>query len=369
VDEAVITPAGEGFRPLSTSAIGNLVDERNLYEWRFRVVPGRPGTLVIPPVLMRLGGRSGSSEPVRLTVRALPASGRRAEFLGGVGAFEVKAEATPTTLRTGQELEYRLTVTGPAARGMSAGPRLDRFDRVPLGLRVDPLPVEAVSDPPSRLFRFRLRPTRAGEATLPPVAVAAFDPKSGRYVTKVAAGVPVRVLDVPRLGPATLEYPAPVEASGPQTGRLVAWIAGLATIGLAASAATLLAVRRARARRGKDWRARRLAARLAAELDASSAAAEVGRRITEGLAGYLNVVAGRPLGALTPAEAERGLAQTTGSGELGVRSARLVAGCDRAQFAASGPDADELVGEARRLFIELQRRNAVAEGGDEDAVP
>ena len=60
-----------------------------------------------------------------LGVKALPVAGRTADFLGGVGEFEVGAEAEPTAVRSGQTLEYRVTVTGPAARG-SPGRRASR---------------------------------------------------------------------------------------------------------------------------------------------------------------------------------------------------------------------------------------------------
>ena len=103
--------------------------------------------------------------------------GRPAEFLGGVGRFELKAEATPRVVRVGQELDFRIKVTGPAAWGMTDRPELERFDRLPLGLRIEPKPDETTGEPPARTFVYRLRPTEAGEAVLPPVAIAAFDPR------------------------------------------------------------------------------------------------------------------------------------------------------------------------------------------------
>ena len=138
--------------------------------------PRRPGTLEIPSIRARLGDQSGRSRPVRVTVRPVPAEGRPAEFLGGVGRFALQAEADPRSVRVGQELEYRITVTGPAAWGMTGRPELKRFDRLPIGLRIEPRPVESTNEPPSRTFVYRLRPTRPGDAVLPPVSIAAFDP-------------------------------------------------------------------------------------------------------------------------------------------------------------------------------------------------
>ena len=115
-----------------------MVAESNLFVSRFRVVPRRAGTLEIPSIRARLGDRTGRSRPVRLSIKPVPAEGRPAEFLGGVGPFTLKAEAVPATVRVGQELEYRITVTGPAAWGMTDRPELKRFDRTGLGLRIEP---------------------------------------------------------------------------------------------------------------------------------------------------------------------------------------------------------------------------------------
>ncbi|MGE5757008.1 MAG: hypothetical protein ACM35G_15060, partial [Planctomycetaceae bacterium] len=217
---ADLTLVGTSSRPIVASGIGTLVLERDQFLSRFRLVPHRAGTLEIPPFRARLGERTGASRPLRLSIGALPPVGRPAEFLGGVGPFEVAAEASPTTLRAGQEFEFRIHLTGPGALGATRRPGLARFDRVTLGLRVEPRPTDVVAEPPSRIFRYRLRPTRAGEAVLPPVAVAAFDPASDQYVTKVTAGVPIRVVAAPRFDPTSLDDgPEPNAASTRAVGR------------------------------------------------------------------------------------------------------------------------------------------------------
>ena len=70
-----------------------------------------------------------------------------------------------------------------------------------------------MNSPPSRRFRYRIRPTRPGAASLPPVAVAAFDPQTARYVTRVTSSIPIRVVDVPKFDPSTLGY-APASGAG-----------------------------------------------------------------------------------------------------------------------------------------------------------
>ena len=223
VQGAEVTFVGhDPIRPISAGGIGDLVFERNLFRSRYRLIARRPGTLTVPPFSARVGEENGASPALVLTVRPLPAAGRTADFLGGVGWFEVEARADPPSVRLGQVLDFRITVHGPGARGMSGAPGLARLVTLPVALPIERGPDQAVDDPPSRTFVYRLRPTRAGNLTLPPIALAAFDPKSGRYVTKVTAGLPIRVAEVPAFQPGSLRYgpPTPVTAHRP------AWVRG-----------------------------------------------------------------------------------------------------------------------------------------------
>jgi hypothetical protein len=359
---ADLTLAGTSFRPISASGIGDFVRERNQFLSRFRLVPHRAGTLEIPPFRARLGERIGASRSLRLSIEAPPLVGRPAEFLGGVGPFEVAAKASPTTLRAGQEFEFRIRLTGPGALGATRGPSLARFDRVPLGLRVEPLLTEAVAEPPSRVFHYRLRPTRAGEAVLPPVAIAAFDPKSNQYVTKVTAGVSIRVVTVPRFDPTSLDYsPKPNAASTRSVGR--------GTLLIMTGAGLLLTIRvLAWAWRRTDRRSDlgRLARRLACSFDAGRGPEEAAQAITDGFIEYLALTTARPRGALTPDEARRGILQAAGSTDLAARAEGLVARCDRVRFARADADTEELVGAARLFFNDLGRVTVRKWGGSEE---
>ncbi|MBV8608185.1 MAG: hypothetical protein JO034_12095 [Singulisphaera sp.] len=348
---AEIALVGTDVRPISTRGIGDLVTERNLFLWRFRVIPRRAGCLDSPPVVVRLRDRPGTGRMPRPDVLTPPLSGRPKEFLGGVGVFDVVADARPETVRAGQVLEYRVRVTGPAVWGMTAAPDLARFRCVPLGLRVEPMPAEVIADPPSRVFRYRLRPTRAGEAVLPPVAIAALEPKSGRYLTKATSGVLIRAVDVPRFDPATLNYgPSPRAPASRSIRAVTGAVASLSALAVAA-----VGVFRARGRCRSDHRARRLAARVVRQLDAASGPAEVGRLVTERLVEYLNLMAGRPSGALTPEEAQHGIRQVTRSPDLAARAGALVAHCDGVLYSLDESDTKTLVEEARALFSELER--------------
>ena len=100
-----------------------------------------------------------------------------------------------------------------------------------------------INEPASRTFVYRLRPTKAGEAVLPPVAIASYDPALSRYVTQVTPSVPVRVVAVASFNPATIDDPESSRGSG----RFI-WVAwavwGPSAVLLLAASALLTLVRR-----------------------------------------------------------------------------------------------------------------------------
>jgi hypothetical protein len=290
---------------------------------------------------------------------------------------------------------------------MNERPDLERFTHLPLGLRIEPRPDQASDDPPARTLVFRLRPTRAGEAVLPPVAIAAYDPSLSRYVTRVTEGVPIRAVAVPSFDPAALDdtrvQKSPAEPS------LLGWSAVLAAT---LSLAGFIVWTRRRPHRSGEFsleRARRYARdTTAGDLGASvigthwlasdthsanvglncdghesslqqsryakwgprtngtiviTASPEIARmvaqRASQRLATYLRLGTGGACAALTPDEAHRGVALLTSSDDLAAQAGRLIARCDSILYRSlrrePNEDARELFDDARGLFEALGR--------------
>jgi hypothetical protein len=206
---AVLALEGTAFQPIMTSAIGDVVTETNRYTFRFRIVPRRAGRLEIPAFVLRIGNHAEPSSRTRLDVRNAPLEGRPPTFLGGVGPFELSAEATPAAVRIGQSFEYRVVLTGPGAIGAVHAPDLSRFRELAIKPSIELLPSEEIVWPALRAFRYKVRPLHSGAVTLPPVVVSSFDPATGRYQTKASSGVPVRVVDVSAFDSAAVRYDAP----------------------------------------------------------------------------------------------------------------------------------------------------------------
>ncbi len=362
---AELWTCGTLFQPINATGIGQVTSGENVYITRLRLVPRRPGPLEVPPVLARLGGQSGRSRSLRLAIEPVPLEGRPAEFLGGVGDLALEASVTPASARVGQELLYRIRITGPAAWGTTSRPDLSRLERISLAPRIQPLPDEVDNEPPARTFVFRIRPTRAGTAALPPVAVAAFDPSTMRYITRVTRGLPIRAVAVAPFDPRTIDYSPP---AGDRLRTAVAAWGFIATAMVVLVGGTLLAVV-ARRRRWLDRQtgpgaARRFARRVAHELGSrrGDRVADDGQRslpgqIIDGLIAYSRIGTGRPPGALTPEEAEMVVLRQTGSETLAAETAALVERCDRELF-STRPEGDDVVQlgiDARELFLALGR--------------
>jgi hypothetical protein len=261
---------------------------------------------------------------------------------------------------------------------MTEPPELSRYDQVPLGLRIRPGQTETEDEPPARTFTYHLRPSRAGEASLPPISISSFDPGLSRFMTQATQSVPIRVVAVSTFDPATIDQGATfVREGGPVDGQSIAWILG-ATALVAALASLVLVRRRLRSRQlARESAARRYAAELARILasghllagavpdgstDNAPSMGEPGsldehaaRRVSDLLIHYLELGAARPPGALTPDEACQGVTRVSRSSELGAKAGQLMTSSDRVRYGVPCGDADasDVLEKARALFEAL----------------
>ncbi|WP_165231200.1 BatD family protein [Aquisphaera insulae] len=358
--DARILSAGNSVRAVSSSSIGRLETGENLFLTRLRVIPAKAGPLEIPAIVARLGERVGKTQAIRLKVEPVPAEGRPATFLGGVGDFRVEATASAASVRLGQPITLRIAIQGPAAWGSRLAPDLSKLAELTVAPRVEELPQENVDDPPSRVFAYRIRPTKPGDAVLPPVAVSAFDPGSGRYFTKVTRSLPFHAVAVPVLESTAVESRVEPRAGGGLTRFMVllAAVTGPVVVGLA------VWLQRRREEAGRDLESRRSLARRGARSYASRLgsgdvppADRFAAELMERLTAHASMASDRPAGALTPGEARAVFRSLTGSAEQSERAGRLVEWCDLALF--SDREAVDGLAQARieaaALFKELGR--------------
>ncbi|WP_435005394.1 hypothetical protein P12x_003278 [Tundrisphaera lichenicola] len=331
---------------------------------RFLVVVHRPGPLVLPPFRATSGDQSGASRSTRLVIENVPASGRSDVFLGGVGPFELKAEVEPARISLGQSLEYRVSITGPAAWGSDRTPDLTGWKSTLPDLRVDPLSGQVEgTEPATRTFRYRIRPQKAGRWVLPALRLSAFDPETRRYATRVASGASIEVEPPPAFDPNRVDFGVDLVEEEKRRGwRFVGMGLGIATVALAAQFWRLR--KQARSKGRPDPRG--IARGLARELSDGREGPEPARRVVEALAAFFEKVGGRPPGALTPLETRAEVERLTRDRELAEVARRLVEDADGARFGNREQPVDGMTERGRALLMMLGELSQEPVGDRED---
>jgi len=335
-------------QPISATAIGRTVHEVNVYRYRYVLIPRQTGALTLPPFRAKAGPRAGTSAALRLTVNR-PPRGAPSWFLGGVGPIEVELAVQPEAIRLGETATVEVRQRGPGARGANRPPRLS-LDGPEAA--VEPLGPERLDPPPSRLDRFRLRPTQAGAITIGPVRVATLDPSTNRYMTSLSKSVTLRVEDPPPFDPAAIEVGPDPGAASATGGSTRLWIGAGLAVAAGAAGALGWAARRLGSRSAS---ARRRAARTARALNASLNPPQAARIAMDGLTAYLRRAVDRPEGALTPIETRRHIETITGDPGLAEEAERLVRWCDAARFGGASEAPGDSPAAAPAFFRRLAR--------------
>ncbi|MDX2170792.1 MAG: BatD family protein [Deltaproteobacteria bacterium] len=130
------------------------------------------------------------SEPVPLTVLALPEAGRPADFTGAVGQFTFDLDAKPTQLDAGDPITLRMTLAGNGNLTALSPPA------VPVGdafRRYDPQPVKGEDSPVRRVYEQVLIPKSPAAREIPAVSFSYFDPAAHAYRSIVRGPIPIEV--------------------------------------------------------------------------------------------------------------------------------------------------------------------------------
>jgi hypothetical protein len=138
-----------------------------------------------------------------------PVVGRPTDFSGAIGGpFVVSLSAEPTQLTVEQPLTLTLRIVGPGNLRELPRPALGKLDSF-RGFAVDELDDEYHDGPPpTRTFRYRLRPRTPDVTQIPPIRFVYFNPAivppSRGYQTTYAEGIALAVKPEPPSGDARL---------------------------------------------------------------------------------------------------------------------------------------------------------------------
>jgi hypothetical protein len=139
-----------------------------------------------------------STEPVTITVKAVPAKNRPVEYNGATGRFHISAAIEKKELAKNEEGYYVITVKGKGNFSQLSAPAIpwpagiEGFEpTVKDTLDKTKAPLEG-----TRVFRYAFVASNPGEFELPPVSFSFFDTDSNRYKTVSANSVSVSVSSV-----------------------------------------------------------------------------------------------------------------------------------------------------------------------------
>ena len=171
--------------------------------------------------LMAMSGAQGTSrefttEPIKLDIKPLPA-GAPADFNGAVGAYTVTASADRAEAKTGEAVNFSVTITGNGNLKAVTAPKLPELADFKVFDTMSSLDVRKEGDIISgkKTFTYILVPRNEGRRTVPPVKFAFFDPKAGSY--REARTEPVTLLVEKGAEGGKSVYFNPAAAPGPVT--------------------------------------------------------------------------------------------------------------------------------------------------------
>ena len=124
------------------------------------------------------------SPPATLDVMNLPVEGRRADFTGLVGDFNLSADVSPRSIKVGETSTLTLTIKGSGPTTGMADPDFKWGDKVKI-YKDKPQSLDAVDAAEGikgeRVLKFALVPTQAGALELGSVGMQYFNATTGNY--------------------------------------------------------------------------------------------------------------------------------------------------------------------------------------------
>lgn len=134
-------------------------------------------------------------EPLEITVRPLPETGKPASFTGAVGRFRLDASVDKKELKQNEPLTLKLVIEGEG--------NLETLPRPPVpeltGFKIydgdssTQLFKSGTTISGKKTFEVIFIPTEAGQLAVPPVEFSFFDPRSERYQTLRTPSFPLEV--------------------------------------------------------------------------------------------------------------------------------------------------------------------------------
>jgi hypothetical protein len=196
--------------------------ESHLVILRKVLIPKRPGRMELAPATVSTNvavGRSRSffgpryqykrfmvrSEPLTLTVLALPEQNKPSEFYGLVGRYTISASATPTKVSVGDPITLTIKIGGSKFLKPVQWPDLEQIPRMSENFKIPSQRSSPTIDGGFKVFTQTIRANNDEVSAIPGIPLAIFDPDKGRYIVARTQPIPITVAPTRILTGADLE--------------------------------------------------------------------------------------------------------------------------------------------------------------------
>ena len=162
-----------------------------------------------------------AGQPLSLTVKPVPQSGRPVAFSGAVGrGFSIDVSANRSVVRVGDPISLNVTVRGNGNLGRLSLPRLDG----PGGLsathfQVPEEPASGVIDGNQKQFKVTVRVKEPAVEQIPSIAFSWFDPYEEHFSTTRSKPIALQVLDTEVVSAADVISPSSTPGENAGTSR------------------------------------------------------------------------------------------------------------------------------------------------------
>ncbi len=197
-------PARFDFKPTTVNHNGLSYFE---YKLPIDYVPTTEGTYTFGPVSFKgevfvkaTPSGQGITEPIFAVVEAKPIrvvappeEGRPASYVGAIGSRLVaKASLDAQTCKVGDPLTLKIDISGDIRLENLFAPRLSLQEDLGADFRIYEDSVHSETHEDSRLYRYTVRPSRAGTYEFPPVAISFYNTNKRSYDTILTDPIPIR---------------------------------------------------------------------------------------------------------------------------------------------------------------------------------
>ncbi|MFC1634586.1 BatD family protein [Planctomycetota bacterium] len=186
------------------------------------LIPKRPGRIVIPSssvsaavAVGRVPGIFGSqtryerfivkSEPLELEVSPVPDEGKPAQFYGLIGQYTISASATPTQVNVGDPITLTVKIGGSKYLKPVQWPELDRVPELADNFKIPSQKASPIIEDGFKVFTQTIRANNDKVTRIPPIPLASFNVKEGKYLTAQTDPIELEVAPTKVLTSADLE--------------------------------------------------------------------------------------------------------------------------------------------------------------------